>query len=184
MKKSILCGLFLLSSTSSFAMIDQEGVIHLSGYIYSATCELDINNQGPKDVGVNMGRYPTSSFSKIGDEVGGNGGFGQIKVSLKNCPSTGDLAVSFNGSTLAGNNEILNLDNAATGDTAQGLGIHVYSENDLNKPLNLDGSEAVKTEVTNSAEHEEGFVARYVSTAENVASGEANATLNFRVTYK
>lgn len=184
MKNKFLFGLLLLSSTSTFAMIDQEGVIHLSGYIYSATCELDINNQGPKDVGVNMGRYPTSSFSKIGDEVGGEGGFGDIKVSLKNCPATGDLAVSFNGSTVAGNNEILSLDQAATGDTAQGLGVHIYSDNDLSKPLNLDGSQAIKTKVTNSAEHEEGFVARYVSTAETVESGEANATLNFRVTYK
>lgn len=184
MKNKFLLGALLLSSNSAFAMIDQEGIIHLSGYIYSATCELDINNQGPKDIGVNMGRYPTSSFSKIGDEVGGNGGFGEINVSLKNCPSTGDLAVSFKGSTIAGNNEILALDQAATGDTAQGLGVHIYSAHDLNTPVTLDGSQAIKAVVTNSAEHEEGFVARYVSTANTVNSGEANATLNFRVTYK
>lgn len=184
MKTKLLLGLAMLSSTSAFAMIDQEGVIHLSGYIYSSTCELDINNQGPVDAAVNMGRYPTSSFSKIGDEVGGNGGFGEINMTLKNCPETGELAVSFNGSTIAGNNEILALDNSAINDTAKGLGVHVYSAKDLAKPLNLDGSQVLKTMVDNSAEFQESFIARYVSTAEKVGSGEANATLNFKVTYK
>ncbi|TCM65168.1 major type 1 subunit fimbrin (pilin) [Acinetobacter calcoaceticus] len=186
MKMTVFSGaLFLCMATNAFAAsVSQQGVIKLNGYIYPSTCELDINGQGPKNATIQMGRFPTSMFNNVGDEVGGTGGNGLVKISLKNCPDTGELEVKFSGSTNQSDIRVLTLDNTVANDTAQGVGIHLYNAKDQSKPLALDGSEVLKRTVDNSQTFEESFLTKYVSTDKNVTPGEANGTINFSITYK
>lgn len=185
MKRQFLLALCALSTSSVFAApISQEGTIHLSGYIYSATCDVDVNGQGPTSANVSLGRHSTSIFGKKGDESQMTGQDGLIKVSLNNCPDTGHLEVSFKGQTVSGDNKILKLDNAGSSSTAQNIGIHLYEADDQNTLLSLDGSTSFSADIKNGKDYHKDFLATYVSTADEVTAGEADATLGFKIEYK
>lgn len=176
---------YLLSTASipSFAALEQSGVIKLNGYIYSATCTLDINTQGPSLANINMGRYSTSEFNGVDSEVGGSGENGKINVTLTDCPDNGTVALTFDGS-IGDKNTILALDNAGSPGTAKNIGVHLYDDDDLTTPLVLDGSQKYTKKIQGeSASWVGGFVAKYVSLAEDVTAGQANASINYKLTY-
>lgn len=184
MKSKIILALCALSAGSVYAApITQNGTLHLNGSIYSATCDIDINNNGGEDINVNLGRHPNSRFNSKGDEIEYNGLDGLIEVELVNCPDTGKLDVSFNGTTIAGDKTILQLDNPTSPDTAQNLGIHIY-EAGKQTPLRIDDSVVFSADVTNSKTYKKDFWATYVSTQDFVDPGKANATMTFKIEYK
>lgn len=186
MKRHFLFAMCALSTSSLFAAgpISQTGTIKLNGYIYSATCDIDINGQGPDTANINLGRHSTSVFGEKGDETAMTGEQGLIKISLENCPDTGKLEVSFNGTSVSGDSKVLQLDDANNSATAQNIGIHLYDQDDLNTPLSFDGSVAFSANIEGSKNYHKDFLATYVSTADEVSAGKANATLGFKIVYK
>lgn len=185
MKRQFLFALCALSTSSIFAApVSQTGTIKLNGYIYAATCEVDINGQGPDTANVDLGRHSTSVFGEKGDESEMTGEQGLIKISLHNCPDIGKLDVSFNGQTVSGDNKVLQLDNPNDTTTAQNIGIHLYDDDDRNTPLSFDGSVAFSANVKGGKNYRKDFLANYVSTADEVSAGKANATLGFKIVYK
>lgn len=184
MKSKIFVALCALSTTCAFAVEKQEGTINLEGYIYSATCEIDINNQGPDNAVVKMGRHPTSAFDSVGDETGGTGTDGKITVKLKNCPDEGNLELYLDGTTVGSSDTILQLDNAGASTSAKGVGIHIYDEDNLSRPLKITGSDvSLSADVKGSKTYTKNLIAKYVSTQKTVTPGEANATLEFSIYY-
>lgn len=183
--KTALIAFGLLGSTSisSYAALDQSGVIKLNGYIYSATCTLDINDQGPSLANINMGRYSTSEFNGTNSEVGGTGENGKVNVTLTDCPDNGTVTLTFDG-TIGDKNTILKLDNPNDSGTAKNVGVHLYNISDLTTPLVLDGSQSYSQQIQGeSASWTGGFIAKYVSTASNVTAGQANASINYKIIY-
>lgn len=182
--KKIILALCALSAGSAFAAsTTQSGTIHLNGYIYSATCDIQVNNKPFADnVTIDMGRHPTSAFNSKGDETGWDGFNGIIDIKLHNCPDTGRLSVSFQGTTMSGDSTILKLDNPTDSGTAKNLGIHLY-DMDEDKLMRMDGSEAFSANVTNSESYTKDFWATYVSTEDTVTPGTADATLGFTIEY-
>ncbi|EST57342.1 type 1 fimbrial protein [Proteus hauseri] len=174
----------LLASSFSTLALDTSGKVLFQGYIYSATCEVDINGQGPNSAIIEMGRYSTSEFSGTDSEVGGTGGKGQIKISLINCPDKGTLSVKFSGKPEANNNEILSL----LGDnSADGVGIHLYKANDLTTPLTIDGSKTltynIGDEENQTPELHVSLVAKYVATQDKVTAGDGNSEMDYTIQY-
>lgn len=183
--KTLVLSAFILLSAEASAALDQSGTIKLNGYIYSSTCTIDLNNQGPSMANINMGRYSTSEFGAVGSEVGGSEENGKITVKLADCPDNGTVTLTFNGKVSDGQPSILELDNASAEGTAKGVGIHLYKDDDETTPLALDGSVKYSQQIKGeSAGWEGSFIAKYVSTNATVTAGQANATLNYNITYK
>lgn len=182
--KKIILALCTLASGSVFAApTTQTGTIHLNGKIYSATCDIEVNGDPfAENVNIDMGRHPSSAFNSKGDEIGYNGVNGLIDIQLSNCPENGKLSVSFTGTTLNGDPTILQLDNPGAAETAKNIGIRLY-EAGIDNKVRMDGSVSFEADVTDSETYTKDFYATYISTADSVSPGNANATLGFEIEY-
>lgn len=214
MNKKILLVSILLSSVSCFSAYakdeilnkasvnhgETKGTIHFTGYIYSATCTIDVSGTGgttgKEDPVIDMGRYSTSEFGKKDSEVGGKGDRGKVKVTLTNCPDEGTMTMKLNGTpdTVTGDDHILQLSgsgNAESG-SAGGVGIVLYhkGEEAVSQRIKVNGEKEFTTlfggENTETGELIVNFVAKYTKTAEDkeaVTAGSANADLPYVITY-
>ncbi|GAB1438059.1 long polar fimbria major subunit LpfA1 [Providencia sp.] len=183
-KQILTASVLTLFSIHASSALEQAGTIKLNGYIYSSTCTVDLNDQGPSMANISMGRYSTSEFGAVGTEVGGTGENGKIKVTLTDCPDNGTITLTFDGKVVDGQTSILELDNPSAEGSAKGVGIHLYQGSET-KPLTLDGSVNYSQKIEGESAGWEGtFIAKYVSTSTTVTAGQANATLNYNIIYK
>ncbi|MEQ5209292.1 fimbrial protein, partial [Proteus sp. fly-1067] len=81
--------------------------------------------------------------------------------------------------------QILALDNPTSSETAKNVGIRIYNTKDMSKALVINGSktESIDVEGADTTWNAE-FVAKYISTADTVSPGQADATLNYTITYQ
>lgn len=170
---------------SASAEETQEGTITFSGFIYNSTCTIDLNNSHSPDAHVEMGRYPTSSFGKKYDTAGGEGIYGKIDISLIDCPDKGNMTLKLNGKPKDGERDILELDNPDDSGTAKNIGIIIFERDGDHSGdgINIDGTFEKEYTVENSASWEANYIAKYISMAESVEAGQANATLNYTLKY-
>lgn len=185
--KKLLPMAFIISVITASATVsaeEQSGQISFTGLIYSSTCTIDINGTG-SDGNVNMGRYATSEFDGAGSEVGGKSGNGKLDISLINCPPQGTVKLKLEGKTDSSSDQILALDNPDDSNTAKNVGIHIYDRDDLGTPFNLNVTKEYKIKDTGDLKSKTlYFIAKYVSTSNNVEAGRADATLNYTLTYQ
>lgn len=187
MKKSLigktLISVLFAGTAMNASAAEQTGTISFKGFIYNATCSIVLNDTNSPNADVLMGRYPTSAFTKAGDEVGGEDGHGSLSISLLDCPEKGKVTLQLHGKPKDGLNAILELDNPASPNTAKNIGIVLYDRNDMNTDIIINGSVTKEYEVSSSAEWHVDYVAKYHSTADNVEAGQADATLNYTLSY-
>lgn len=183
MGKTLLSLLLAGSVMSVSAEETQEGTITFSGFIYNSTCTIDLNGDNSPDAHVQMGRYPTSAFGEKYDQVGGEGVYGKIDISLIDCPDKGNLTLKLNGKPKDGERDVLELDEPNSDSTAKNIGIVIYDRDNNKDAINIDGTFEKKYLVENSARWEASYVAKYISVADDVEAGQANATLNYTLTY-
>lgn len=185
MKKTFTAALLPLAlfiSHSSFAEDDDAvtppapitvsgGTVQFNGSIVNAPCTVDINSEG---LNVDLGQYRATDFSKTGDVTGVK----PFNINLNNCSAEtySKAAVTFNGTTAAGNNKAPSVTGGATG-----VGIQILRNN---AALAVDGSEASADVNLNEGENRLAFQAQYIALNNTVTPGAANATANFTVTYK
>lgn len=187
-KKLIPVALFVSAMTTSVGVLaaeSQSGTLTFKGLIYTSTCTIDINDTNSPNANVLMGRYPTSAFTQTSSEVGGENGNGKIEITLEDCPPEGVVTLKLTGTADSSSGQILALDNPTSSNTAKNVGIHIYNVTDMTKPLFVNGSAEQQYTVTDdSASWSAEFVAKYVSTASTVTAGQADATLNYSITYQ
>lgn len=154
----------MMASASVLAVETQTGTLSFKGLIYSSSCIIDINDTNSPNANVLMGRYPTSAFDGKDSEVGGENG---------------------NGKADSSSDQILALDNPTSSETAKNVGIRIYNTKDMSKALVINGSktESIDVEGADTTWNAE-FVAKYISTADTVSPGQADATLNHTITYQ
>ncbi|MEQ4988224.1 fimbrial protein [Proteus vulgaris] len=185
--KKLLPMTFVISAITASATVsaeEQTGQISFTGLIYASTCTIDINGTG-SDGNVNMGRYATSEFDGAGSEVGGTGGNGKLDISLINCPPQGKVKLKLEGKTDSSSNQILALDNPNDTNTAKNVGIHIYDHDDLDVPYNINFAEEYDIKDNGDLKSKTlSFIAKYVSTDNDVEAGRADATLNYTLTYQ
>lgn len=180
--KTVL-SILLAGSVMSASAVEQDGTISFRGFIYNATCSIDINNSNSPNADVDMGRYPTSAFTESGDEVGGEGKNGSLDISLIDCPDEGKVTLQLHGKPKDGYDAVLELDNPESSETAKNIGIVLYDRDDMSKDIIINGSVTKEYEVSSSAEWHASYVAKYTSTADDVEAGQADATLNYTLSY-
>lgn len=187
-KKRLPIALFvsaITASTGALAAETQTGTLTFKGLIYSSSCSIDINDTNSPNANILMGRYPTSAFDGKDSEVGGENGNGKIEITLENCPPVGKVTLKLNGKADSSSDQTLALDNPTSSDTAKNIGIRIYNIKDMGKPLFINGSktESIDVEGADTSWSAE-FVAKYISTASTVSPGQADATLNYTITYQ
>ncbi|WP_235843801.1 fimbrial protein [Morganella psychrotolerans] len=166
----------------SASAVEQDGTISFNGFIYSATCSISINDSDSPNADVDMGRYPTSAFESKGDEVGGEGKNGSLDISLVDCPDQGTVQLQLHGTQKDGYASVLELDNPNSDYTAKNIGIIIYNRDNMDDPITIDGA-SEEYDVVSSTEWHASYVAKYTSTADDVEAGQADATLNYTLSY-
>lgn len=207
-KKSLLAMLVLSGALcgSVSAKVDgapkntgsQEGTISFQGYIYSATCTIDVTGSGSVvsdgNPIIDMGRYSTSEFVAPGDEVGGAGGKGAFNVVLTNCPDKGTLTMTLKGTAApyGGSNSVLQLNGGDGGVSATGVGISLYHKNEegLETRIPISGTRTFSSifgdKDEETAKLTYSFLAKYIKISDAgtpVTAGVANADLPYEITY-
>lgn len=178
MKKSLLSVVaFMVSATAVNAYAD-NGKVKFKGEIVKSTCNVV---SGDQDKEVYIGKYPTSAFTKTGDVTASKA----FTISLEKC-ETGTYSLRFDGPTVAGNPNLLSVDQAG------GVGIEILDNEEKIIPINQDSttdSPWVNITSTGTGEDQSGTAtfnlkARYKSFDDTVTAGSANANATFTIEYK
>lgn len=178
---AMMASTFALSANAD----QQSGTLSFHGYIYNSTCTVMVNDEDSRDADIDMGRYATTEFTKAGTEVGGEGNYGKFNLKLKGCPGHGDVTLSMKGKTANGEKTHLALDNEGADGVAKNIAIQIYDTDDLRQPYYVNFDQTYKFDETSpEKEWEIDFIAKYVSTADEVEAGRADATLDYLITYK
>lgn len=189
MKRNLLIAIMALSSATAFSAEMNAGKIHFTGEIIEPSCVIE-GDSGGTDYTVPLGTYPTSLFTSVGVETD----LEPLTITLKDCPlkSDGlpDIQLTFTGTTaLTGSNTLLDVSKITTSGTtaATGVGIALSPDGAPTTHLKFDGSEgqvyihlASNTSDTISA----SFNARYISFAQPVTAGPADADLTVNILYR
>ncbi|CAI0789214.1 Fimbrial subunit ElfA precursor [Serratia entomophila] len=149
-------------SSSAFAA---DGVINFTGKIINNACVVN------PTLNVQMGDVAATDFKKVGDESGSRA----FDLELKDCPvNLKNAKVTLDGAADANNAELFKLNDAG----ATGLALRI--ERPGNKAV-IPGSSTADIPLS-EGNNLLPFVAAYKST-DKVTAGDANATLQFSISY-
>ncbi|WP_253378718.1 fimbrial protein [unidentified bacterial endosymbiont] len=176
MKKTFLITAFapFIFTTSAWASDYSSGVVNFMGTINSNACVVDNSSAAQT---IPLGDIPVALFSNQGtvtSEV-------NFDIQLLNCSTEtfNNATVTFTGETVSGNASVLAL--LEDGETpASGVGVQILQNG---TKLNFDGSNATPAFTIVEGTNVMSFSAQYISVAENVTPGSANATAKFVVNY-
>ncbi len=186
---TLLAGTFFAMASSSVLAAEMNaGTIHFTGLIIEPSCTI-VGDNGT-DSTVPLGTFPTSLFSKTGDESP----LVPFSITLADCPVQSDglpsVQLTFNGTTdLTKSTSLLDVSKLSTdGDTAAtGVGIAISPDGKDSTLITFDGAEEqiyipLSTKSTNTIKQD--FNARYRSFAATVTAGPADADLTVNILYR
>lgn len=166
------CGIAL--SLAAFATLAHDGRVYVTGTITNNTCTLSPDSQ---NMTVAMGDVSNRQFLHPGEGAA----WQSFAIDLLNCGSTASgVSVSFSGSEDESNHNLLAL--TPEEGNATGVGIALYDTNKNAIPLGADS--ATMPLIGGQASVHLQFYARYVADGDTVASGTANASATFKLTYE
>jgi major type 1 subunit fimbrin (pilin) len=166
----VMAGLASMTLRSAYADGNDSGTITFTGQVLDSTCTLD-----SKALDVAMGAVTVDAFSTAG-VTGRNVPF---KIDLSNCNAKlSGVKVELDGAADKTKPEFLGLDSGAN--AAKGIAIELLDNKAKQVPINSVSDEYTITEGNNAL----NFDARYVSTADTVTAGDANASANFTLLYR
>ncbi len=187
-KLYVAAALLTLGLASAQAAEENAGVIHFTGEIIEPSCV--IAGDDGTDSTVPLGTYPTSLFTKVGDESD----LVPFTIKLASCPVASDglaqVQLTFTGATaLTGSNTLLDVSQLTTeGDpAATGVGIAVSPKEDSKSLLTFDGADGqVYIDLPTVADDiiETSFNARYKSFDTVVKAGPADADMTVNILYR
>lgn len=175
MNKKLLPVVALILSASATSAYAVNGKVNFTGEIIQSTCTVTSSDQN-KDVFI--GKYPTTAFNAVGDVTASKA----FTINLEKCEA-GDYSLRFDGATVAGNPNLLSVDNA------KGVGIEILTNDEKIVPINQsadDNSPWVNVAASddNSGTAVFNLKARYKSFLKTVEAGSANANATFTIEYK
>lgn len=173
MKKTLIAIALMASSTVVTSAFAADGSVNFTGSITDVACTVDTTT---KNQDVFMGNIARTAFPVAGSLAAAK----KFTLVLTNCPaSVSGATVRFDGTQVAGDNSILAL--TTGGDTAQGIGVQISDSTGKVVPLYEDSS--VYPLVSSGVNNLE-FKARYISLADDVTVGNANAVTQFTIVYQ
>lgn len=170
--KKIAIATILASATFSVASMAADGTLNFTGKITSSACNIDASSTASGDIA--LGTVASNAFSSVGTTAAPT----RFTIVLTGCPADLKTAsVRFDG-TPSSNSEILALTTGA--DAATGVGIGLFEADSSTKiPLQTKSKSQTLTTDSNTLT----YIAKYVSTAEKVSAGDANATATYTIAY-
>ncbi|HGN1706463.1 TPA: type 1 fimbrial major subunit FimA [Providencia rettgeri] len=150
------------------------GTVHFVGQIVAAGCSVDSESMNQT---VEMGQIRTSVF----DTKGARSDAKDFKIILNNCDTAiaKNVAFSFLGQTSTAN-DILALSGNTDG-SAKNIGINIIDQSGTN--FKVDGSTFGAKTALVGGRNVIPLTARYISIADTVQAGQANAVATFNVQY-
>ena len=175
MNKKLLPVVALILSASATSAYAVNGKVNFTGEIIQSTCTVTSTDQN-KDVFI--GKYPTTAFNAVGDVTASKA----FTINLEKCEA-GDYSLRFDGATVAGNPNLLSVDNA------KGVGIEILTNDEKIVPINQSADANspwvnVAASDDNSGTAVFNLKARYKSFLKTVEAGSANANATFTIEYK
>ncbi|VXD06022.1 Ferrous iron transporter B [Enterobacterales bacterium 8AC] len=178
MKKNFIAIAMLASSSVlSVNALAADAQVKFTGEITDVACKVD---SASPSLEVKMGKIAKTAFS------GGSGAKAaatKFTLELKDCPDAAKKArVKFDGTSAAGDNNVLMLTGAGDSGVAKGIGIQLSDDANAVLPLFTESKYYTLEEgVTNQL----NFVASYIAIADyaSIEPGKADATANFTVNY-
>ncbi|CAI1835741.1 TPA: fimbrial protein [Serratia fonticola] len=150
-----------------------DGTINFTGNITDAACTITPTSAKQS---VSLGTVNSAGLAGAG-AVASSTKFG---VTLTSCPAAvKGASVKFDGPTDAANSSLLML--TAGEDVATGVGVGIYEE-DGSTLIPVSTASAPK-QLSATADTTFNFIAKYVSTADEVTAGNANAVSDFTISY-
>lgn len=193
--KTTLCAALLpvlLAGSASVFAEDQApekvtvtgGHINFEGAVVAAPCAIDNDSM---DQTVSLGQVTSKMFKTAGD----TSSFVPFSIKLTGCDLSGTdgtgnytkASIVFKGDTAQDNAELLAVSGkaGAANDKADGIGIQIRQNGTAAK---FDGATALTPTLLANGENEVKLTAGYISFADAVTAGTANATADFSVTYE
>lgn len=171
--------------TAPKAVTVNGGSVHFTGAIVDAACAVDTGSDGQT---VKIGQYRAASLAKAGAASAKV----PFTIKLTDCDLGGSktagayskVSVTFSGATAEGNNKALAVKAAQGGasiPSAQNVGVEIFQKDTA---LTLDGTVPAAADNLMTGDNELNFSAAYVATADNATAGEADADVNFMLTYE
>ncbi|WP_369310237.1 fimbrial protein [Providencia rettgeri] len=176
-KKSIFISSIIIASFSSALHAAEsgnaKGTIHFKGQFIDSTCTVEVNNTNKDEGTVQLGTWMANTFNKVGETTEAV----PLTIGLSGCPGALNKArVTFGGGSVHPDNPQL-----YAVDEAEGVGIGIsgdengtnfYTPNTEADGIPLNGNIGEKT-----------YYARYVTTADSVTAGKANADVTVTIQY-
>ena len=161
------------------------GSVHFTGAIVDAACAVDTGSDGQT---VKLGQYRAANLAK----AGATSAQVPFTIKLTDCNLGGSntaaayskVSVTFSGATAEGNNKALAVKAAhggASNPAAKNVGIEIFQKDTA---LALDGTVPAAADHLMTGDNELNFSAAYVATADKATAGEADADVNFMLTYE
>ncbi|EPL9569451.1 fimbrial protein [Providencia rettgeri] len=176
-KKTLLITSIVAASFSGMANAaigdgDGQGIIHFKGQFVDSTCTVDTNDENKGEGTVELGTWKTATFDKVGETTDAV----PFTIGLVNCPSAlGKARISFGGTAHSENTElhrVSDVPEVGIGISGSAVGTNFYTPNSQADEITLTDNKGTKT-----------FYARYMTTAETVTAGNANADVTVTIQY-
>ena len=169
---SIIAASFSGIANAAPADGNTTGIIHFKGQFIDSTCTVETNHENKNEGTVQLGTWLTNTFDAVGEKTTAM----PFTIGLSGCPATlGTARVTFEGTENDENPNLYKVSNA------EGVGIALStdatSENYLHPNLDAGGIELTGNK------GEKTYYARYVTTAEEVSPGTANADITVTIKY-
>jgi len=137
--------------------------------IVTWSCTISTSSQ---DITVNLGDYPDYYFKSAGQTTPAK----YFSISLSDCNNT-SVTTTFSGTADSANSHYLALNSNST---AKNIAVEILDNDKTALPLNTE-SAAVTVDSSGSATL--GFWANYISTADSITGGSADADATFTINY-
>ncbi len=176
-KKTLLITSIIAVSFSGMANAapnsgNATGIIHFKGQFIDSTCTVEANHENKSEGTVQLGTWMTNTFDKVGELTDAV----PFTIGLSGCPATlGKARVTFEGKEHADNADLYTVGSASgvgIGISGDQNGTNFFTPNSEVDGIPLTGNAGEKT-----------YYARYVTTAEEVTAGTANADVTVTIQY-
>jgi major type 1 subunit fimbrin (pilin) len=157
--------------TLSHAVVAADGQIDFTGSVTDTACIMDIGTDNKMTVA--LGNVDTASFSGVDSTSSAT----EFNIKLKSCPEATNASVKFDGTTVAGKNDVL----ALTSGTGVATGVGIQIKDKSSKVVNFYN--ATDSYPLTEGDNTLPFHASFIQTDTTVVAGTANATAQFTLNY-
>ncbi|HDL8510422.1 TPA: type 1 fimbrial protein [Yersinia enterocolitica] len=176
MKKKLIVTSLLAASVFASAANAADGTITVKGSIAATPCQIQPTS---KTQNINMKLINQAMFDNVKQGEAFGSSMESFKIELTSCPKVSQNAiVTFSGTPDTDLNSAIKL-----GGNVQGVALKVYEEDEQEVVLTNGTGQAKKQNLSTSGTNILEYKVKYVKSSTTLVEGEADAVIDFDVTY-